>query len=238
VRPSARPHFDPLARWRNTGWVRKIGACDGPGRAREGQGEHVRENLRQVLHQIAQDARAEGRFSHADLRAPGRPIDVNANVRTDTEQASFGAFVVASDWHRKLLSRTPGNWTDPQKHDFVGVALSSAFAIFATELLHYESGIKDQGLLDQSVANIFHDLKLTYPETKLREVWELAFGLKKSLRSSSEPNAIKMRENLAQLVLNDALNRVSNRLAAEKIEMPLFGLYDTFRRAIAPAASM
>ena len=198
----------------------------------------MRENLRQVLHQIAQDARAEGRFSHADLRAPGRPIDVNANVRTDTEQASFGAFVVASDWHRKLLSRTPGNWTDPQKHDFVGVALSSAFAIFATELLHYESGIKDQGLLDQSVANIFHDLKLTYPETKLREVWELAFGLKKSLRSSSEPNAIKMRENLAQLVLNEALNRASKRLPAEEIETSLFGLYDTFRRAIAPVVKM
>src|SRR5262245_58741039 len=75
----------------------------GQGGARERRGEHVKENLSQVLHQIAQDARAEGRFSHADLRAPGRPIDVNANVRTDTEQASFGAFVVASDWHRKLL---------------------------------------------------------------------------------------------------------------------------------------
>ena len=160
----------------------------------------------------------------------------NAEIATDAEQASFGAFVVASDWHHKLLSRTPGNWMDCRKHDFVGVALSSAFAIFATELLHHESGINDQGLLNRSVAHIFHDLKVTYPETKLREVWEFAFGLKKGLRSSSEPNAIKMRENLAQLVLNDALNRVSKRLAAEKIELPLFELFDTFRRAIAPVA--
>ena len=198
----------------------------------------MKDNLRKALLRIAHDARAEGRSCHEDIRAPGRQINVTADVRTDTQQASFGAFVVASDWHHKLLSRTAGNWMDHRKHDLVGVALSSAFAIFATELLHYESGINDQGLLNQSVANIFHDLKATYPETKLREVWELAFGLKKSFRSSTEANAIKMRENLAQLVLNDAFNRVSKRLPAEKIEMPLFGLYDTFRRALAPAARM
>ena len=198
----------------------------------------MKDKLRKALLRIAQDTRAEGRSCHEGARAPGRPTNVTADLRTDTEQASFGAFVIASDWHHKLLSRTPGNWMDHQKHDLVGVALSSAFAIFATELLHYESGIDDQGLLNQSVANIFHDLKVTYPETKLREVWELAFELKKSLRSSTEPNAIKMRENLAQLVLNDAFNRVSKRLPAEKIEIALFGLYDTFRRALAPAARM
>ena len=198
----------------------------------------MKDNLRKALLRIAQDARAKGQSCHEDICAPSRPINVTADVRTDAEQASFGAFVVASDWHHKLVARTPGNWMDDRKHDLVGVALSSAFAIFATELLHYESGIDDQGLLNQSVANIFHDLKVTYPETKLREVWELAFGLKKSLRSSTEPNAMKMRENLAQLVLNDALNRVSKRLPAEKIEMPLFGLYDTFRHALAPAARM
>ena len=195
----------------------------------------MKDQLRDALRRIAQGARGEDGSCQQGVRAPGRPIDMNAAVRTDTEQASFGALVVASDWHRKLLARTPGNWMDHQKHDFVGVALSSAFAIFATELLHYEAGINDQGLLNQSVANIFHNLKVTYPEPKLREVWELAFGLKKSLRSSSEPNAIKIREHLAQLVLNDALNRVSKRLTAEKIETPLFGLYDAFRRALAPA---
>lgn len=198
----------------------------------------MRDDLRKALLGIAQDAHAQGRSYHEAVAAPGRPKNVSADVRTDTEQASFGAFVVANDWHHKLLSRTPGNWKDHQKHDFVGVGLSSAFAIFATELLHYESGINDQALLNQSVANLFRDLKGTYPETKLREVWELAFGLKKGLRASTEPNAIKMRETLAQLVLNDALNRVSKRLPAEKIETPLFAMYDNFRRAITPAARM
>jgi hypothetical protein len=197
----------------------------------------VKEDLRKALLRIAQDG-AQARPYYVGVRAPGGRPNPTAKVPTEPEQISFGAFLLASDWHHKLLSRTPGNWKDHRKHDFIGVALSSAFAIFATELLHYESGITDKALLDQSVANIFRSLKATYPETKLREVWEAAFGFKKGLRSSSEPNAIRMRESLAQLVLNEALNRASKRLPAEEIETSLFGLYDTFRRAIAPVVKM
>ena len=197
----------------------------------------MKEDLRKALLQIAQDG-AQARPYQEGVPGPGGQPSPTAKVQTNPEQISFGAFLLASDWHHKLLSRTPGNWKDHRKHDFIGVALSSAFAIFATELLHYESGINDKALLDQSVANIFCAFKATYPQAQLREVWEAAFGFKKGLRSSSDPNAIRMRESLAQLVLNEALNRVSKRLPAEKIETSLFGLYDTFRRAIAPTVRM
>jgi hypothetical protein len=67
----------------------------------------VKANLRKALLRIAQDARAKGQSCHEGVRAPGRPINVTADVGTDAEQASFGAFVVASDWHHKLLSSFP-----------------------------------------------------------------------------------------------------------------------------------
>jgi hypothetical protein len=197
----------------------------------------VADHLATALLQIAEDALDGNR---AFIQQVGRTNAATLRYEPDDSRSgrkSLGAFVVASDWHHKLLDRTPGSWMIHARHDFIGVSLSSAFAIFATECLHHEALAGEprlQELLDKSVANLFRGLQAIYPEAKLREVWNAAFALKKNLRSSREPKAVDMRVSLAQLILNDALNRVSRQIPADKIEKGVFGLYDALRRAVEP----
>jgi hypothetical protein len=197
----------------------------------------VADHLATALLQIAEDALDGNR---AFMQQVGRMGAAAIRYEPDDSRSgrkSLGAFIVASDWHHKLLDRTPGSWMIHAKHDFIGVSLSSAFAIFATECLHHEGLAGEprfQELLDKSVANLFRDLRAVYPEATLHEVWNVAFALKKNLRSSPEAKAVEMRASLAQLILSDALNRVSRKIPEDKIEEGVFGLYDSLRRAIEP----